>query len=181
MHLNGKHDEILKMAKEKTKKAAAPKAAATTETKKTEGQGQGVFRLKAQYISDLSFECPQPPTTLGQFKNNLKLDVGVQTRAIDAKAGDFEVTLNMRGHNETEEGGKTIYLIELKFSALFTLQNLSAEQHQTLLAVDAPSLIYPYARQVFMDTILSSGFQPPLLEPINFAALYMQARQQQAS
>ena len=169
------------MAKEKTKKAAAPKeaAAATNETKKPEGQG--VFRLKAQYISDLSFECPQSPTALGQFKNNLKLDVGVQTRAVDVEAGDFEVTLNIRGHNETEDGGKTIYLIELKFSALFTLQNLSAEQHQTLLAVDAPALIYPYARQVFMDTILSSGFQPPLLEPINFAGLYMQARQQQAS
>jgi len=157
---------------------AAPKEA--SESAQAQQSPQGVFRLKGQYISDLSFECPQPPATLGQYKNNLQLDVGVQTRTVDAAAGDIEVTLNMRGHNQTDEG-KTIYLLELKFSGLFTLKGLTAEQHEALLGVDAPALVYPYARQVFMSTILSSGFQPPLLEPINFAALYMQARQQQAA
>ena len=166
-----------------TEKAAADKTAqngAAPKQSKEQPKGQGVFRLKGQYITDLSFECPQAPSTLGQYKNNLQLDVGVQNRVLDADAGDIEVTLNMRGHNKTEDG-KTIYLVELKFSGLFTLKDLAKEQHDALLGVDAPALLYPYARQVFMNVILSSGFQPPLLEPINFAALYMQARQQQAA
>lgn len=169
------------MAKEKQNpKTTTPKAAPEVAQQKAPAPTQGVFRLKGQYISDLSFECPQPPATLGQYKNNLQLDVAVQTRMVDAAAGDTEVTLNMRGHNKTDDD-KTIYLVELKFSGLFTLKDLEPEQHAALLGVDAPALIYPYARQVFMSTILSSGFQPPLLEPINFAALYLQARQQQAS
>ena len=90
------------------------------------------------------------------------------------------MTLNVRGHNTTDDE-KTIYMIELKFSGLFMIKDLPAEQRDVLLGVDAPSLIYPYARQVFMNTILSSGFQPPLLEPINFGALFMQARQKQAA
>lgn len=165
------------MAKEKqTKKTAAPKKEAQAQA---EAPQQGVFRLKGQYITDLSFECPQPPSTLGQYKNNLQLDVGVQTRTVDAEAGDIEITLNMRGHNKTDDD-KTVYLVELKFSGLFMIKDLAPEQRDALLGIDAPALIYPYARQVFMSTVLASGFQPPLLEPINFAALYMQARQKQA-
>lgn len=167
------------MAKDK-KTADKAAASAATENTNTENKAQGTFRLKGQYITDLSFECPQAPALLGKYKNNLQLDVGVQNTVVDAETGDIEVTLNMRGHNKTEDD-KTIYLIELKFTGLFTLKDLSQDQHSALLGVDAPALIYPYARQVFMSTILASGFQPPLLEPINFAALYMQARQQQAA
>lgn len=169
------------MAKEKKTADKATKSATTSDKQpENQAQGQGVFRLKGQYVTDLSFECPQAPTSLGKYKNNLQLDVGVQNRVVDAETGDIEVTLNMRGHNKTEDD-KTIYLIELKFTGLFTLKDLNQEQHSALLGVDAPALIYPYARQVFMSTITASGFQPPMLEPINFAALYMQARQQQTA
>ena len=166
------------MAKTTKKTKDAPKADAQQEGQQSAAQGQ--FRLLSQYITDLSFECPQSPSVLGQYKNNLQLDVGVQNRMVDAEKGQIEVTLNMRGHNKTDDG-KTIYHVELKFSGLFVLKDLPDDQRDALLGVDSPSLLYPYARGVFMNTILASGFQPPLLEPINFAALYMQARQKQAA
>ncbi len=162
------------MAKEKKKQE--------TKTSHVDGAmpeqaAQGVFRLKNQYISDLSFECPQSPSFLGEYKNNINLDVGVQTNRIGGEnSSDYEISLVIRGRNETDDK-KVVYLLEMKFSGLFTLENIPDNDRDMLLGIDAPALLYPYARQIFMSTITASGFQPPLLEPINFGALYMQALQ----
>jgi preprotein translocase subunit SecB len=38
--------------------------------------------------------------------------------------------------------------------------------------VEAPRLIFPFARQVLASTIQAGGFPPLLLEPVDFLALY---------
>lgn len=172
--------------KSQSKNGAATKSGQNGQQNPQQKSGQGSFRMQSQYISDLSFECPQPPAHLGQYKNNLKMDVGVQSRPLaspDGAQGEnapetFEVTLTLRGHNKTEDD-KTVYLLEMKYSGLFALEGIPQEHKHGLLGVEAPSLLYPFARQLFMGTVGSSGFQPPLLEPINFAALFMQQQQAQ--
>ena len=150
-------------------------------------ENTGSFRLQNQYIKDLSFECPQPPAHLGSYKNNMQLDVGVESRPSqnpqveqsdeNTPAQTHEVTLVLRGHNKTEDD-KTVYFLEMKYSGLFALDGIPDEHVHGLLGVEAPALLYPFARQLFMSTVGSSGFQPPMLEPINFAAMYMQQQQQ---
>jgi preprotein translocase subunit SecB len=40
--------------------------------------------------------------------------------------------------------------------------------------------LFPYAREAVSDLVVRAGFQPVLLNPINFEALFAQQKQQQA-
>ena len=147
---------------------------------KANGQGNDkapLFRLAGQFVADLSFECPKAPTMLDpQQKNNLEFTFGLDSKRIE---GDmYEVALTLKGNNQSPDK-KPVYLIELRYTGVFELKNIPQEQMRPLLAVEAPALIYPFARQKFMSAIMDSGFRPPMLDPINFHALYTQAQQQQ--
>ena len=41
------------------------------------------------------------------------------------------------------------------------------------LLVEAPRLLFPFARQIVADAVQNLGFPPLLLDPIDFAAAYM--------
>ena len=60
-------------------------------------------------------------------------------------------------------------------------RNIPAEQLQPFLLAEAPRLLFPFARKIIADASVEGGFPPLLLDPIDFAGLYMQsAAQQQA-
>ena len=41
------------------------------------------------------------------------------------------------------------------------------------LLVEAPRLLFPFARQIVAEAVQNLGFPPVLLDPIDFAAAYM--------
>jgi preprotein translocase subunit SecB len=47
--------------------------------------------------------------------------------------------------------------------------------------VTCPNILFPYAREAVSDLVVRAGFPPVLLNPINFEALYLQQKQQQAA
>ena len=52
------------------------------------------------------------------------------------------------------------------------------------LLIEAPRLLFPFARQVISEAVSNTGFPPLMLDPIDFASAYMaqvEAQQQQAS
>ena len=49
--------------------------------------------------------------------------------------------------------------------------------HQTLGSY-CPGVLFPYARQIVSDLVMNGGFQPLLLQPVNFDQLYAQQMQQ---
>ena len=42
-----------------------------------------------------------------------------------------------------------------------------------VLLIEAPRLLFPFARQVVSEAVTNTGFPPLLLEPIDFAAAYV--------
>ena len=48
------------------------------------------------------------------------------------------------------------------------------------MAIACPNILFPYARETVSDIINRAGFQPVLLAPVNFEALYRQRLEQQA-
>ena len=42
-----------------------------------------------------------------------------------------------------------------------------------------PNILFPYAREAISDLVTRGGFQPLLLAPVNFDALYAQHMEQQ--
>ena len=43
---------------------------------------------------------------------------------------------------------------------------------QMLLAVHCPSIIFPYARKIIADVTQDGGFQPLMIDPVDFGVLY---------
>ena len=72
------------------------------------------------------------------------------------------------------------FRIELLYAGLFALRNIPAEQLQPFLLAEAPRLLFPFARRIIADAAIDGGFPPLLLDPIDFAGLYMQSAAQQA-
>ena len=44
---------------------------------------------------------------------------------------------------------------------------------QPFLLIEAPRLLFPFARQIIAEAVSNSGFPPLLLDPIDFTAAYM--------
>lgn len=126
--------------------------------------------VNAQYIKDLSFENPQAPAILGNIRNpqmDLALDLNI---AKLPEENFFEVELNIEAKASHEN--QTIFIIDLKYAGVFNLINIPLEQQQIVLAIHCPSMIFPFARKIIADVTQDGGFQPLMIDPIDFGALY---------
>ncbi len=131
--------------------------------------------VTAQYVRDLSFENPGAPA-VQTMRPQIDLGVDLQARRLDAER--YEVELKLRVTATTEE--KPVFLLELAYAGQFWIQNVPEEFLQQILLIDAPHLIFPFARRVVADTIRDGGMPPLMIEPIDFAGLYrakMEAQQ----
>ncbi|TPG12746.1 protein-export chaperone SecB [Sphingomonas oligophenolica] len=127
--------------------------------------------LISQYVKDLSFENPNAPAI---FQNTTPPAIDVQFNIGTAQVGDevHEVVLKIDVKAEAE--GQTAFIVDLTYAGLFGLRNIPDEHVQPFLLGEAPRLLFPFARRVLADCVRDGGFAPLLLEPIDFAQLYMQ-------
>ncbi len=132
--------------------------------------------LLSQYVKDLSFENPNAPAI---FQVQTAPQIDVQFNIGTAQVGEdvHEVLLRVEVRAETE--GQVAFIVELTYAGLFGLRNIPLEHVQPFLLAEAPRLLFPFARRVLADAVRDGGFQPLLLEPIDFAAIYMQQAEAQ--
>ncbi len=163
----------------KTTKPAETKAkpvAAKAEKPEGNAAQPGVFSLVGQYVKDLSFECFQPPFKVGDQQ---PFDLGLSVNSEKVGEDQFAVRMKLRAEGKTQDG-KPAYLTEMEFVGVFVLKNIPTQHLSPILGIEAPSLMFPYARQVLMQSITDGGFRPGLIQPINFAQLFMQQQKQPA-
>ena len=129
-----------------------------------------------QYVKDLSFENPNAPGVY-QIAGSPKLDVQFNIGANMVGDGVHEVVLKMEARAEIE--GQVMYLVDLSFAGLFGLRNIPDEHLQPILLGEAPRILFPFARRVLADAVRDGGFPPLMLEPIDFAQLYIAQAEQQ--
>lgn len=133
---------------------------------------QVALNVHGQYIKDFSFEVPGAPqifmdAPVGQPEMNLNLDVQVEGITDET----FEVILDMKA--DTVISGKPAYILELKYAGLFTVK-VPEEHRAAILFVECARLLFPFARAVLADVTRDGGFQPLILGPVDFAALFEQ-------
>jgi len=132
----------------------------------------------AQYVKDLSFENPNAPAVYqwqGQPQMDVQFNIGSQSVGPDV----HEVVLKVEITARASEG--TAFQMELLYGGLFALRNIPEEQLNPFLLAEAPRILFPFARRIISDATIDAGFPPLLLDPIDFAGLYLQrAAQQQA-
>ena len=126
--------------------------------------------ILTQYVKDLSFENPNAPASL-QSTEQPRIDVNV---AVNAKrAGDtvFEVELKITA--KAMVGDDASFMIDLVYAGLFGLTNVPEEALEPFLIIEAPRILFPFARRIIADSVRDGGFPPLMLDPIDFASLYM--------
>lgn len=127
--------------------------------------------VQAQYIKDFSFENPNAPASLTNLDKSpqidLALDLNVQKLPED---NYFEVEISISAKAISNQ--KTLFLVDLKYAGIFHLINIPQEQMEMLLAVHCPAIIFPYARKIIADATQDGGFQPLMIDPVDFGILY---------
>ena len=125
----------------------------------------------SQYVKDLSFENPNAPSI---FQSETAPEVSVQFDIAAGQVGEeiHEVTLKIEVRAQV--GEQVAFLVELSYAGLFGLRNVPEDAFQPFLLGEAPRLLFPFARRVVADAIRDGGFQPLLLDPVDFNLLYHQ-------
>jgi preprotein translocase subunit SecB len=146
-----------------------------------EGGSDPQFAVLAQYIKDLSVENPSAPQVF-QWNVQPSLDVQFSLNAEKVSDDVHEVSIKIEVSARSDNG--VHFVVDLSYGGLFGIRNMPEEAVGPILLVEAPRLIFPYARQIVSEAVTNAGFPPLLLDPIDFAAAYVaqleQAQAQQA-
>ena len=138
---------------------------------------QPVFSIEKIYVKDLSLEVPNAPQVyLEAAQPEIDMQLASEGKQIDD--GFFEVALTVTVTAKLPE--KTMFLCEVTEAGIFRIENVPADDIEPILGVACPNILFPYARETVSNLVNRAGFPPVLLAPINFEALYMQQRAQQA-
>ena len=132
----------------------------------------------AQYVKDLSVENPSAPQVF-QWNEQPSLDVQFNIQVNKVADEVHEVVLKIDASARSTSGVQ--FVLDLSYAGIFGLRNLPEDQLPAFLLVEAPRLLFPFARQVVASATQDAGFPPLMLDPIDFAGIYLaQVEQQQA-
>ena len=130
------------------------------------------LKVNVQYIKDLSFENPNSPKSLTENKEppNINVDINVFAKPFDKKV--YEVSLSIGG--KANKNDLKIFEIELVYAGIFTLPDVefTDEEEKKLVLIEAPQLLFPFARSIIAELTRDGGFMPLIIQPIDFAILY---------
>ncbi len=131
------------------------------------------FRMQKMYIKDLSFENPNAPDIyVAHAEKAPEVDVNLQLNHKQVNEDHYEVCLEITAKIVNKELDKTLFILELEHAGVFLLKNIPEEHLKMVLAVDCPTLLFPFTRQIASQVSVDGGFVPFLMEPINFMGLY---------
>ena len=145
-------------------------------------QPQAQFRVLAQYTKDFSFENPNAPNSVSQQPQQPSINIQINVNPKQLSNTDYEVELKLEG--KAEVAGSTLFAFDLVYAGVFHLQGIPQESIGPLIMIECPRMLFPFAREIIASAIVSGGFPPLMLDPIDFVALYQQKlsqAQQQAT
>ena len=147
------------------------KAAAEDQTQ------QAGFSIEKIYLKDASLEIPNAPQI---FTDRSQPQVGIELSNFAQQLEDnvFEVAIKVTVTSKIED--KTVFLVEVTQAGIFQIRGVPEENLEMIVGITCPNILFPYARESVSDLVVRAGFQPVLLNPINFEALFAQQKQQQA-
>lgn len=173
---------------------------ATTPPTGAEQVQQSPLVVNIQYVKDMSFEVPNAPAIYTQLRTQpvVNINLDVQARRLQENQDVFEVTLLVKaeamegpnpggafGGNGQDAGAtipaapppaQTVFVAELSYSGVFTLNNLPENAVEPVLLVECPRILFPFARNILADVTRDGGFPPVLLQPVDFVALWQSRR-----
>ncbi|MCL2469269.1 MAG: protein-export chaperone SecB [Alphaproteobacteria bacterium] len=133
--------------------------------------------VHTQYVRDLSFESPAAPDIFVQNQAQPTIDLGinVQTRMMDAHTHEVMLMIKLTAKTDTD----TAFIVELAYGGVFGLPTMEEAHKKLFLLIEAPRLLFPFARNIVANAVRDGGFPQVLINPIDFGMLYQQQMEQQ--
>ena len=139
----------------------------------------GMF-INAQYLKDLSFENPNPLASFKQSQEKPNIQVNVNTVVKKLPENAYEVTLDIKTEGKIKD--KVAFIAEISYAGIFSLNKIPPEHEKPILLIEAPRMLFPFARNILAETTRDGGYPPLMLNPIDFNALYQkQLEKEQAT
>jgi preprotein translocase subunit SecB len=132
-------------------------------------------KVVAQYIKDLSFENPNIEKLIKEpgDQPNLQLSINVGAKSVGPSMYESSIDFNAQATNKHGE----IYQLEVVYAGLFKIENIPDKSLEPFLLVNCPSILFPFLRRIVADLTREGGFPPLLLDPFDFATLYLRRQQ----
>ena len=127
------------------------------------------FAINAQYVKDLSFENPNIPGLLKlEAEPSVEMNIDVKGSNLNNDFYEVVLTLSCKGTS----GETTLFVAELSYASLISLNDVPEEQIQRILFVECPILMFPFARNIIADATRDGGYPPILMQPVDFQAIF---------
>lgn len=132
-----------------------------------------------QYTKKLNFEVIKTPyelSKLAEVKPSVEFKLATKKEALDSN--NYEVILLIEAISNVAATKENIFKVILEYSGIFKLEgNLTEEIKDEILLVNCITLLFPFARQQLAQATLSGGYQPIILDPIDFRQMRLQSKQ----
>lgn len=159
------------MADDQTNKGDTVAEGSGQDPQNPQAPAEPPYRIKYQYVKDLSFENPKSPGVFATGRHpEAKMVLDVMTNPVGGR--DVEVAVRVEAKAETD--GELVYLLELTYAAVVEVGNVPKEALSALLVVEVPRMLYPFIRQIVATTTRNGGFSDLLLSPFDFVQIYKQ-------
>ena len=140
-----------------------------TEVAGQQNAAAATFTINAQYVKDLSFENPNIPGLLTlEAEPSVEMNIDVKGSNLDNDFYEVVLTLSCKGSS----GETTLFVAELSYASLISLNDVPEEQIQRILFVECPILMFPFARNIIADATRDGGYPPILMQPVDFQAIF---------
>lgn len=136
------------------------------------------FGIEKIYVKDASLEIPHAPQIFtDRTQPQVSIELGNYAQQIEENV--FEVAIKVTVTSKIAD--KTVFLVEVTQAGIFQISNVPVENIELIVGITCPNILFPYARETVSDLVVRAGFQPVLLNPINFEALFAQQKQQETA
>ena len=128
--------------------------------------------VNIQYIKDLSFENQNSPDSLSTKGEAPAINVDINVYAKPLRKKIYEVSLSI--NSKAEKENFKVFELELVYAGVFTLPDidLNDEDEKRKVLIEAPQLLFPFARSIVSNITRDGGFMPLIIQPIDFELLY---------
>jgi len=129
------------------------------------------YKILRLYLKGASVEVPHM-ANLPQQAMSPQVGVDMQTEATPAGPGALECVLRVSLHARLE--GQNVFMIEVSEAGVFELDLTDLQEAHRFVRQVAPSVLFPFARKDLANLAVSAGFQPVLLDHVDFDTLLTQ-------
>ena len=141
----------------------------TDDTSETPSSKSPMFTINAQYVKDLSFESPNIPGLIQlETEPSIEMNIDVKGTKLNDNLYEVVLTLTCKGNS----GDIALFVVELCYASLVSLNNVPNEHIQRLLVVDCPTLMFPFARNIIAEVTRDGGYPPILMQTVDFNAIF---------